>query len=189
MSADHAERLRSLLSACGASLEVGLSRDEIDDVEGRFGFQFGPDHRELLSVALPVGERWVDWRHGPEIGLRSRLDWPVDSVLFDVERSGFWPASWGERPADPAAALGAGRENLRQVPRLVPVYSHRFLPAAPCEPRTPVFSVYGSDTVYYGIDLVDYLERESVVGRPDRPFVGRPSYVRFWSELAEGPPV
>ena len=185
MIADRAERLRSLVSSSGAALDDGLGRHEIEELEGRLGFQFGPDHRELLTIVLPVGARWVDWRHDSESELRSRLEWPVDSVMFHVERDGFWPGSWGKRPVDPAAALDTARENLRRVPKLVPIYSHRFLPAAPCASGTPVLSVYGTDTIYYGSDLEDYLEREFVVGLRARPSAHEPSYVRFWSELAE----
>lgn len=70
------------------------------------------------------------------------------------------------------------------VPVLVPLFSHRFLPAAPCEARSPVFSVYGPDTIYYGSDLADYLRRE--FGGVKGALNSRPTHVTFWSELAEG---
>jgi hypothetical protein len=44
--------------------------------------------------------------------------------------------------------------------------------------------VDGSDTIYYGIDLADYLKRE--FGGIKVPLDRRPRYVAFWSELAEG---
>jgi hypothetical protein len=117
--------------------------------------------------------------------LRGRLDWPVDGVLYDVEHNAFWPSSWGHRPEDLAAALDhAGRQMLR-VPRLVPVYSHRYLPAAPAEPHSPVFSVYQTDTIYYGRDLEDYLMREFARGKPRGPVDGVRVYIPFWAELAE----
>ena len=178
------ETLRALLAASNADLGEGLGSDELDDVESRFGFHFGPDHREFLASVFPVGRGWPDWRHGSESELRHQLDWPVDSLMFHVDHDGFWPSSWGERPADPTAALALGRRNLSGAPKLLPIYLHRFLPAAPCAPRSPVFSVYGVDTVYYGADLEDYLHCEfvdSVVSPPER----KPSRVPFWSELAE----
>jgi len=165
-------------------LTNGLGEVEFDEVEHRFGFQFCSDHRELLAVALPVGKGWPDWRDGSEGDLRSRLDWPVDGVLFDVENNGFWPRSWGQRPGDLGSAIEVARENMESVPKLVPVYGHRYLPAAPCQPRSPVFSVYHTDTIYYGSDLEDYLLHE--FGGQQRAIEGRPSYLPFWSELVEG---
>lgn len=168
-----------------AELTEGLSDAELASVEVRFGFEFSPDHRELLKLTLPRGERWPDWRHGDESDLEERLAWPVEGVLFDVENNVFWPKSWGPRPESIEAALAVAREQLKRVPRLVPVYSHRYLPAGPCQPRLPVFSVYQTDTIYYGVDLEDYLAREFTKhGGPRAPDPWQ--YVWFWSELAEG---
>jgi hypothetical protein len=133
MAIYRAEHLVSLLAASPAVLNDGLSDQEFADVEARHFFQFGPDHRELLQLALPAGEGRPDWRHGDETDLRTRLDWPVDGALFDVEHNAFWPRSSGEGPEDTAAALDAARTRLIEVPKLVPVYGHRYLPAAPCE--------------------------------------------------------
>jgi hypothetical protein len=176
--------LKELLAASSAVLADGLTDGEVELIENRFGFRFGPDHRELVTTCLPLGEGWPDWRDGTDSELQSRLDWPVDSVVFSIEHGDFWPPSWGARTSVAIEAALNGREKLQMVPVLVPVFSHRFLPAAPCEGRSPVFSVYGSDTIYYGCDLADYLRREfgGVKGAFDSP----PAHVAFWSELAEG---
>lgn len=172
-----------LLSRSDAALASGLTDQELDQVQERLGIEFGPDHRELLALTLPVGAGWPDWRHGTASDLRDRLDWPVTGALFDVRQNGFWPGSWGPRPADPAAAESAARQYLLQAPPLIPVYGHRYLPAAPCEPRAPVFSVYQTDVIYYGHDLEDYLDRE--FGNRRRPVPPISRHIRFWSDLAE----
>ena len=179
------DRLLSLLQASSAVLTGGLTTDEFDDIETRYGISFGPDHRELLSLAVPTGNGWVDWRHDDETGVRGRLEWPLDGVLYDVQNNAFWPSSWGQRPSDEVDAQALARRHMEQVPKLLPVYVHRYLPAGPCEPRLPVFSVYQTDTTYYGRDLEDYLVSE--FSSPTRgPVEGRPKYAYFWSELAEG---
>lgn len=178
-------RLLSLLRRSGAALNAGLSESELYDVEARYAFVFGPDQREMLSQAVPTGKNWPDWRHDDERSIRERLDWPVQGVLFDVANNGFWRLSWGQRPSDAAKAEGIARQHLAHVPRLLPVYSHRYLPAGPCEPKLPVFSVHQTDTIYYGVDLEDYLVRE-FSDPPLPPLEGSPRYVQFWSELAEG---
>ena len=147
-------------------MEPGLTEAEFARVEREFGFEFADDHRAFLATALPVdrdaGARhlWPDWRDGDPAALRTQLDGPVDGVLFDVEHNVFWCREWGERPADIQEALETARKELAKVPRLVPVYAHRFLPAGRGASGHPVLSIHQTDIIYYGADLADYIERE-----------------------------
>lgn len=134
--------------------------DEVARVEQRYGFEFADDHRAFLHAGLAIGDRWPDWRHGTPEALRERLDRPVDGVLFDVEHNAFWYEGWGERPATTAAAVTVARAHLSAVPRLVPVYAHRYLPAGRGTYGHPVLSVSQTDIICYGRDLVDYVDRE-----------------------------
>jgi hypothetical protein len=131
---------------------------------------------------MPIGPGWVDWLGDP-VGIQKRLDWPRDGVLFDVRESAFWPEEWGERPTEVEEALPAARQRLRTVPVLVPIYSHRFMPAAPAPAGSPVFSVYQTDVIYYGSDLASYFQRE-FFNTADRE--SSPHRIEFWSDLAEG---
>ncbi|MFD8781213.1 hypothetical protein [Kitasatospora sp. NPDC059599] len=181
------EAARDLQRFLRAEIGPGLSEQELDDVEARFGFRFAADHRVFLSAGLPHGSRsWPDWRHGDPEDLQARLSWPVEGVLFDVEHSGFWFPAWGPRPEETPAALRIARTELATVPQLVPVYSHRYLPGTEGESGHPVLSVHQTDIIYYGIDLADYIRAE---------FTGRPSglsrarvTVGFWSYIVEGGP-
>jgi hypothetical protein len=128
----------------------------------------------------------VDWRAPSHEEIQARLDWPVDGVIFDVHNNGFWPSSWGERATEPISVERQARERLRHVPKVVPIYSHRYLPAAPAPTPSPVLSVHQTDVIYYGDDLLDYVAHE--FGSPPRHPAG-PDAVRriaFWSDLAEG---
>ena len=33
---------------------------------------------------------WPHWRDGDPAAIREQLEWPVDGVLFDVERNAVW---------------------------------------------------------------------------------------------------
>jgi hypothetical protein len=176
------EALRAALATSGAALDAGLSEAELDAVEHRFDFAFPPDLRRLLALALPVGDRsWPDWRRGSDEELAGRMAWPVDGILFDVEQNGFWHPAWPTRPATKAAAVDLARVELRSVPRLVPVFGHRYMPAVPAEAGNPVLSCYQTDVIYYGSDLLDWFgyefRRESAGREPHR--------VPFWSDLME----
>jgi hypothetical protein len=64
---------------------------------------------------------------------------------------------------------------------LIPVYSHRYLPATG-DPGAPVFSVSQSDVIVYGRTLSDYLRKEWTASRA-RPLSSRARSVPFWSDL------
>jgi hypothetical protein len=60
--------------------QPGLSEQELADVERSFAFPFGPEHRQLLSMVLPVGGYWIDWRHGPRAYIRGRFYMLIDGI-------------------------------------------------------------------------------------------------------------
>ncbi len=187
-------RLLRLRASC--AIEPGLSDDEFARVEATYGFRFADDHRAFLAAGLPVdtwGEEsvpgesrahqrpWPDWRSAEPDELRAMLDRPVEGVLFDIEHDVFWDRSWGARPDDPADALRLAADRLAEVPRLVPVYGHRFVPAGAGTYGHPVLSVWQTDVIFYGLDLADYVEHE--FGRR-REYAREPvATVGFWRDL------
>jgi hypothetical protein len=174
------------LRRAGVEFQPGLSQHELARIEAHFGFGFSPDHRELLSLALPVGHRWVDWREGSHSELADRLTSPTDGVVFDVHNNGFWPGSWGTRPWDAQSAEAVARERMAEVPMLVPIYGHRYMPAAPAPSASPVLSVMQTDIIYYGDDLLDYIANEFHLP-PRHPAINAdPPRIRFWSDLVLG---
>lgn len=180
------ERALALLKSAKVQLNPGLSGSELDHLEQRLDFQFSNEHRAFLQQVLPTGDAaWPDWRNGDPENLLLRLAGPVDGALFDVRENGFWPQSWGDRPADRFDAQSVARRCLEAVPRLVPLYGHRFLPAAPAVAPSPVFSVHQTDVIYYGDDLADYVAHEFKLPPPITAS-GPRLRVPFWSDLAEG---
>lgn len=175
-----------LLRRYGVVLEPGLTERELDRAERHYGVRFAPEHRALLSLALPSGDRWYNWRAENDGQLRKAIRWPIEGVLFDVNHDAFWPASWGERPVDQAERLVIAEQRLQQWPRLVPVYSHRYLPAAPHGGDGPVFSVYQTDVIIYGDSFVDYLKHEFRPKRSQPSTTVRPWDLEPWTLFAFG---
>ncbi|MFS3127558.1 hypothetical protein ACLM5J_04055 [Nocardioides sp. Bht2] len=152
-------------------------------LQDKFGFGFGPEHREFLQSAVPVGKSWPDWRRDADEDLRRRLNWPIKGVLFGVHNNGFWPSSWADRPDAREEREREARSHRAHVPTLAPVYSHRYLASGPQFCPSPVFSVYQIDVIVYGDNLLDYSAREF------RLYPFDPSdrtHVPFWSDLAKG---
>ena len=177
------EAWTELLDSARVRLDPGLTDDELADVESCYGFVFAPVHRLFLTTGVPVGDGWVDCRNAPEAELHRRLNWPAEGLVFDVLNNAFWPRSWGARPQDRSAATDLALNHIDRLPQLIPIYGHRYLPAAPTVEPTPVFSVYQSDVIYYGYDLADYLANEF---RQPRQAKSNVPSVGFWSDLAYG---
>ncbi|WP_213576593.1 hypothetical protein [Rhodococcus sp. USK13] len=70
----------SVLQEAGVTLAAGLTDSEIDSVHACFAC----DHLDLLKTALPLWERWPDWRDGDDAELQRMLAWPVESFVWDV---------------------------------------------------------------------------------------------------------
>jgi hypothetical protein len=176
----------------------GLSDAEFVAIEGEYGFEFADDHRAFLAAGLPLNapfeptpgvtrtwERpWPEWRAADAAELRERLDWPAEGVLRSVVDHGYWHPAWGARPDTAQAAVAAARRLVARAPRLVPIYAHRFLPAGRGTSGHPVLSIWGTDVIRYGVDLVDYVDREFAQPRPDQS-ADRPSQaiVPFWRDF------
>ena len=166
----------------------GLTERQLQAAEGYYGFQFPPDLRSALASALPVGKRFPDWRD-PESVL-DRMNWPWEGIVFDLEHSDRWLTVWGPRPKSIREQLEIVRTWYQRIPRLIPIYGHRYLPATPCKAGNPILSVYQTDIIYYGMNLDYWLSGEFGIelGDPD-PESGSESAenhiaeVEGWSEF------
>ncbi|MCB9857430.1 MAG: SMI1/KNR4 family protein [Phycisphaerales bacterium] len=141
--------------------------------------------REFLSLGLPISRSWAGWRATEEGDIRERMAWPLEGMCFDIEHNGFWLTEWGEKPGDLNAAFDIARLEVGRAPALIPIFGHRYLPAEPYTTGNPVFSVYQTDVIYYGVDLLDYFQNEFryYFGRPSHALTGTPRTIPFWSRL------
>ncbi len=176
---------QTILATAGVKIAAGLADEEFRRVERCFGFRFPPDLREFLATGLPISGSWVDWRGADEAAVRERLNWPLEGICFDIKHNAFWLNDWGERPAKLEAAFDIARRAVAQAPVLIPICSHRYLPAEPFDRGNPIFSVHQTDIIYYGADLMDYLQNEFsyYFGRAGHSVTKTPRPVRFWSRL------
>jgi hypothetical protein len=175
--------LISALKDAGISFEHGLSEDEVAALQGIFGFRFPPDLKCLLQCAMPVGEKFPNWR-GSQTQLEITLGWPMEGLCFDVEHNKFWIESWRSRPANTEDALTLVRKLCREAPRLVPIYMHRFIPDEPMLVGNPVFSVHQSDIIVYGNDLPSYFQREFGIHLPMWATKTKRA-IRFWDVIVD----
>lgn len=101
-------------------------------------------------------------------------------MLFDVEHHQFWHPEWDTRPEGTAAALGITRQRLAEVPQLLPVMDHRYLPTGRGWPHRAVTSVHQSDVVHDGDDLLEWVEVEFFLSSDARDAYYRRPSTRPW---------
>ena len=180
------ETVFTRLKSAGVSVSPGLTPKEMEQIQQRHGFQFPPDFAHLLAQGVPVGPDWPDWRDSGDITVRMAA--PLEGILFDIEYNDAWFSIWGTRPKEVPVARRFASEQLFNVPKLIPVFSHRYVPALPSLPGNPIFSVYQTDIILFGADLEEYFRNEFPLQEQPGDFqVSIPSRaIDFWSELALG---
>jgi hypothetical protein len=172
--------LIELLDSANMPFDEGLTDVEVLRAETKYDIHFPDDLREFLQTVLPRGYPiYPDWRSGEEEWIRTMLRYPLDGVLFDVERNDFWLPEWGTRPIRFEAARTIVEKYVSQAPRLIPIYGHRMMPDRPQLERNPVLSIHQTDIIHYGFDLDDYLRHE--FGLPGRkPWPSEVRAIEFW---------
>ena len=180
--------VKQKLQEAGVLFDDGLTEGEIHSAEKSFGFQFPPDLKSFLMLALPVGDGWPNWRDVDDPEIKRMLNWPYEGICFDIQNNAFWPADWGPKPASLKEALEIAKRKIDEVPKLIPVFIHRYLPDRPSIEGNPVFSVYQTDIIYYGSSLQIYLQNEFLddLGVPEYQISDPPRRIEFWSDFVDG---
>lgn len=166
------EAARRLAQLDLVDIQPGLTDAEFVSIERRFGFEFADDHRAFLAAGLPVWTPghddhpdkaswgWPNWRQLDSTALQEQVDWPFTTALDDIQH-GEWPPGWGNRPHDLVRRIAKAKRLLADVPRMVPVYAHRYLPAGRGSFGHPVLSIHRlTDIIVYGHDLAHYIDQE-----------------------------
>jgi len=181
MSMDQAARIAEttlgILAANGVLLSEGLTPRELSAAEEHVGTHFPPDLATLLRTKLPTGDKFPNWRQPDNPLMTDLLAHPADGIVFDVLHASAWHPDWPERPVLEADAEAVARLALASAPKLIPVYSHRFLPTEPLAVGNPVLSVMQTDIICYGSDLAHYAGNEFEHGWRDP---GATTPLPFW---------
>ena len=191
MNQKQVNKLIKLLKEKEISFDSGLTDNEIEKINHNFGIIFPNDLKLLLQTELPVSSGFVHWRYGinSEKGkqeIENKLNWPLEGMLFDIKNNSFWLDEWGSKPSDFISQKKIAQDELTKQPKLIPIYSHRYLSGEPNEVGNPVFSVYQMDIIHYGNDLMDYFTNEFGIELP-KSFgtIDKPKKIRFWSEMID----
>jgi hypothetical protein len=164
----------------------GLSPVEIASIESQLGFQLPADFAYLFRHLRDPGHVFFPWSSFRKEEYDGSIRRVLEGIEFDIDHNKFWMDRWGKRPATLSAALDLARKDFKTWPKLLPISGHRFLAAEPSRPGNPVFSIVGTDIIYYGTDLPHYLMREFIGLDLVPPVHAQETRkIRVWSYLAD----
>lgn len=156
----------------------GYTPSELAAAQERYELAFPPDLIELFLIKRPA--EGYDWRN-EDSRIRKMLHWPFEMLQFDIEENGLWWPEWGAKPIAAEDRASVLRAELAKAPKLIPLFSHRFIPETPHQAGNPIFSMHGSDTIYYGANLDQYFDNEFT----GRHVIGPVTRIPFWSDLVD----
>ena len=148
----------------GIRLENGITNEEIATIEKRYNIVFPKSLIIFYRECLPVQEdyfEFVDWRNTSEDNVESikeRLRRPYEEMCWEMEH-GFWVYGW-DRPDTLEDRKKTFMEKMRNEPRPIPVYSHRYILYKEGIDDPAVLSMAGSDIIVYGNNLKECLEND-----------------------------
>ncbi|MBF0658679.1 hypothetical protein IPZ60_08025 [Psychrobacter sp. NG25] len=187
----HAQTIEIIrkLKAKKVKFEHGLSDEEVQQIENKFNLRFTPDLQYFLQKELPISNGFVNWRLGLQskieaMDIRKRIDWPFSGIVFDIEHNAFWMEEWGEKSNDLNKNIMVAEIYYETYPKIIPIYSHRYIPSEPHKTGNPVFSIYQTDIIYYGYDLAHYFAHEFRFELSDKfPIIDAPNHIDFWGDI------
>lgn len=175
------------LEAKGYFVAAGMTEEERKKVEEIYGFKFPQALADFYSCGVPCLSSaisfplWKDFNENNVRAIKKMIEDPINWLKEDV-KNGFWLKSWGKRPENEEEALEVFSRVASKAPKLIPIYSHRYVPVIEGVDDPPVISTVGMDTIIYGGNLSEYLQNEFFGGKLSTvPAVSIP----FWSEIIE----
>ena len=192
MTTQQIEELIKNLKAKSVDFDQGLTQQEILQIEQKFSLKFPPDLNQFLKRSLPTSKDFYNWRKAltskeETDRINSMLAWTLDGMLFDIEENGFWYERWGKKPKSLDEQFDIAKQYYQTYPKLIPIFSHRYISSDPDIEGNPVFSVHQMDIIYYGYDLASYFANEFHFALSDNfALLDKPkNKIEFWTWCVE----
>ena len=180
------QKIRDILEKKGIEIYDGLTDKEFEKIENFYSIKFPQVLRCLFKSFLPNLYNWRDFSKENVKKIKDKLNWPIEGIKYDIKYNNFWLECFGEKTGNLEQDLAKAEEYMRNqknevVPKLIPIYSHRYVPCYPDSMEVPIFSIYQTDIIIYGNNIEQYFENEFVKFKnsENNDIV----HVPFWSEF------
>lgn len=176
------DKVISKIKNSGQTCHHPMSDDQVLTAEQTFGVKFPKPMKYALNVGLPSKcYNWGDLSNKNIDKINEALGWPLEGLIFDVEFNNFWLDTWGKKPSSLEDAINITKEQFLKVPKLIPIFSHRYIPQEPDDWYLPIFSVYQTDIIYYGANICLYLSTEFAHLEYEQAIEDVQLHIPFWS--------
>lgn len=178
-------KLIKMLELKDIEFNKGLTDKEIAYIEKIYKITFPQELKKFIKIKLPVSNGFYNWRDFTEANIekiKNVINAPMEGLLFDIEYNDFWVENWG-KVVDDNIETQKQRflEKYYEAPKLIPIYSHRYMPDIN-KKNIPILSVMQSDIIVYGRNLEEYLEKEFIVSNKIK--IDNDNYdIEFWSDI------
>lgn len=168
----------------GIIFSNGLNNNEISQIETVYNIVFPDIYKQFLREKLPISNGFYNWRDFSEKNIKtiSEIINKPTETLKELWSEIEWSENWGNIPISENYKKNAIFSKIEKAPKIIPIYSHRYIPCIGDDP--PILSIYDTDVIYYGKNLVDYLNNEFFNHKIDN-ILKNYDYIPFWSDLME----
>lgn len=178
------EESLDLLKAHSVEFENGLTINEIVQIEKVYNIVFPDSLREFLMTVLPISEGFYNWRnmeHRNVDYIKRIISQPI-KYIQDMPKEIYWCDDWGQEPENEVDLKEEVLKRLKKAPKLVPIFSHRYMPIITME-NPPILSIHGVDIIYYGKDLEDYFKVEFGKKEQNSIEFDKIEPIQFWTDI------
>lgn len=168
----------------GIEFATGLKDEEIAIIEQEYKIIFPKELNNFYKEALPISKGFYNWRDICVENVKKIKDaiyMPVQGIMADLAEID-WNVKWGKEPSDFKEKERNIEEMLLKAPKLIPIFSHRYMASAECE-NAPVFSICGTDVICFAKNIHDYFLVEFHLKEHEIFNNNEVSYIPFWSDL------
>ncbi len=130
---------------------------------------------------LPIGwHNWADFSRENTDYLKKQMKEVTVEIADEIDDIE-WDDNWGECPNTIHEVHHFIKSKMKSAPTLMPIVGHRYIA---CEPTavSPVFSIVGSEIIYYSASLTDSLKGKTITQETALTDL---TQISFWSEIAQ----
>lgn len=143
---------------------IGKYTDEVfTKIEEIYGvvlpLEFKKVYRDFEQ--LPIGwHNWADFSRENTDYLKKQMKEVMVEIADEIDDIE-WNDNWGECPNAIHEVHHFIKSKMKSAPALMPIVGHRYIA---CEPTSvsPVFSIVGSEIIYYSASLTVFLKGKTI---------------------------